>query len=70
MLNDLFLGKVVGDKENSEEISQLESVLQNLAGETNFKVNIDELKSNMIKSVLTATEKKLLKAAEKFSSNN
>ena len=49
MLNDLLLGKVVGDKENKEEISQLESVLQNLAAETNFKVNIDELKSTINK---------------------
>ena len=49
MLNDLLLGKVVGDKENNEEISQLESVLQNLAAETNFKVNIDELKSTINK---------------------
>ena len=43
MLNDLLLGKVVGDKENTEEFSELESVLQNLAAKTNFKVNIDEL---------------------------
>ncbi len=49
MLNDLLLGKVVGDKENNEEISQLESVLQNLAAETNFKVNIDELKGSIDK---------------------
>ena len=49
MLNDLLLGKAVGDKENKEEISQLESVLQNLAAETNFKVNIEELKSTINK---------------------
>jgi hypothetical protein len=49
MLNDLLLGKVVGDKENKEEISQLESILKNLAAETNFKVNIDELKSTINK---------------------
>ena len=49
MLNDLLLGKIVGDKENKEEISQLESALQNLAAETNFKVNIDELKSTINK---------------------
>ena len=47
MLNDLLLGKVVGDKENKEEMGQLESVLQNLATETNFEVNIDELKSTI-----------------------
>ena len=49
MLNDLLLGKVVGDKKNKEEISELESVLLNLAAETNFKVNIDELKSTINK---------------------
>jgi hypothetical protein len=49
MLNDLLLGKIVGDKENKEETSQLESVLQNLAAETNFKVNIDELKGSIDK---------------------
>ena len=49
MLNDLLLGKVVGDKENKEEISQLESVLKNLAAEINFKVDIDELKSTINK---------------------
>ena len=42
-LNDILLGKVVGDKKITEEINQLEGVLQNLAAETNFKVNIDEL---------------------------
>jgi uncharacterized protein YihD (DUF1040 family) len=40
---------VVGDKENKKENNQLETVLQNLANETNFKVNIDELKSNIDK---------------------
>jgi hypothetical protein len=49
ILNDLLLGKVVGDKANKDEISQLESVLQNLAAKTNFKVNIDELKSTINK---------------------
>lgn len=49
MLNDLLLGKVVGDKENEEEISQLESALKNLAAETNFTVNIDKLEDTMNK---------------------
>ena len=49
ILNDLWLGKVVGDKENREETAQLESALQNLAAETNFEVNIDELKSTIDK---------------------
>ena len=54
MLNDLLLGKAVGDKENKEETSQLESVLQNLAAETNFKVNIDELKGSIDKMVVNS----------------
>ena len=58
MLNDLLLGKVVGDKENNEEISQLESVLQNLAAETNFKVNIDELKSTINKIDVDSKQRK------------
>ena len=44
ILNDLLLGKVVGDKDNKEENSQLESILQNLYAETNFKVNTEDLK--------------------------
>jgi len=43
-LNDLLLGKVVGDKENKKENHQLEVVLQILANNTDFKVNIEELK--------------------------
>lgn len=51
-LNDLLLGKVVEDKENKEENSQLEMVLQNLANETNFKVNIDELMDSIDRTSL------------------
>ena len=40
---------MVGDKENKKENSQLETVLQNLDNETNFKVNIDELKGSIDK---------------------
>jgi hypothetical protein len=46
-LNDLLLGKVVGDKENKKENHQLESVLQILASNTEFKVNIEELKDSL-----------------------
>ena len=42
-LNDLLLGKVVGDKENKNESHQLESALEKLGTNTNFKVNIEEL---------------------------
>ena len=50
ILNDLLLGKVVGDRANKDEISQLERVQQNLAAQINFKVNIDELKSTINKT--------------------
>jgi regulatory protein YycH of two-component signal transduction system YycFG len=45
ILNDLLLGKVVEDKENKKELHQLESILQLLANNTNFKVDIDALKA-------------------------
>jgi hypothetical protein len=48
-LNDLLLGKVVGEKENKKEIHQLESVLLILANNTEFKVNIEELKVSIDK---------------------
>ena len=46
LLNDLLLGRVVGDN-NREEKSQFEVVLQNLASTSNFKVNVEELKGSM-----------------------
>jgi hypothetical protein len=46
-LNDLLLGKVVGDKENKKEINQLVSVLQILTNNTEFKVNIEKLKNSI-----------------------
>jgi hypothetical protein len=48
-LNDLLLGKLVGDKENKKENHQLESDLEILANNTSFKVNIDELLGNIDK---------------------
>ena len=42
-LNDLLLGKLVGDKENKKESYQLENNLGILANNTSFKVNIEEL---------------------------
>jgi hypothetical protein len=59
-LNDLLLGKVVGDKENKKENSQLETVLQNLANETNFKVNIDELKGSIDKMGLESDRESVI----------
>jgi hypothetical protein len=43
-LNDILLGKAIGEKENKKETLQLESVLQILADTTEFRVNIEELK--------------------------
>ena len=48
-LNDLLLGKLVGDKENKKESHQLESDLEILANNTSFKVNIEELRVNIEK---------------------
>jgi hypothetical protein len=66
MLNDVFLGKVVGDKESSEEVSQLEGALQNLAGETNFKVDIDDLKGNIDKMGLDIDKEKVIERSRKI----
>jgi len=48
-LNDTLLGKLVGDKEYKNESNQLESALETLANETDFKVNIEELRINIEK---------------------
>jgi hypothetical protein len=42
-LNDLFLARAVGDQENKKEMHQLVSMLQILANNTDYKVNIEEL---------------------------
>jgi hypothetical protein len=43
-LNDLLLGKLVGDKENNKESHQLESALEALSNNASFQVNIEELR--------------------------
>jgi hypothetical protein len=43
-LNDILLGKIVGEKDIMEESLVLETMLQDLANETNVKVNVEELK--------------------------
>jgi hypothetical protein len=48
-LNDLLLGKLVGDKENKKESHQFESDLEILANNTSFKVNIEEIRLNLEK---------------------
>ena len=61
MLNDFLLGIVVGDKDNMEENSQLEIVLQNLATEANFKVDIDDLKDCINKMGLNGDKESVIK---------
>jgi hypothetical protein len=46
-LNDMLLGRVVGEKDNKKESLSLETVLQSLANETNVKVNAEELKGSI-----------------------
>jgi hypothetical protein len=50
-LNYLLLGKVAGEKENDKEYDQLESVLELLANNTNFKVNMEALKASIDKVI-------------------
>ena len=54
MLNDLFLGKIVSEKDNQKESQSLEIILQNLATDTNFKFNYQDLKANLDKMDLQA----------------
>jgi hypothetical protein len=49
MLNDLFLGKIVGEKDNQKESQALETTLQKLAKDTNFKINFQDFKANFDK---------------------
>jgi len=44
ILNDILLGKIVGQKDNLREIRFFENLLKNLDDEANYKVKIDELK--------------------------
>jgi DNA-binding PadR family transcriptional regulator len=48
-LNDLFLGKIVGEKDSQKESQTLETALQNLSKDTNFKLTYQELKVNFDK---------------------
>ncbi len=48
-LNDVFFGKIVGDKDNKNEYLFLENSLASLSETTNFKVNVNELKVNIDK---------------------
>ena len=46
LLNDLLLGRFVGDKDNGRENSELETALQNLV-EANFNVDVETLKESI-----------------------
>jgi len=46
MLNDLLLGRFVGDKNNAREISELEAALQSLVG-VGFKVDVEALSGSI-----------------------
>jgi hypothetical protein len=59
--NDILLGIVVGDDENKEEKSQLETVLLNLANTSKFEVNVDELNRMMDKAGLEIDIKSAIK---------
>ena len=48
-MNDLFLGKIVGEKDDQKESQVLDITLQNLAKDTNFKINYQDLKVNFDK---------------------
>jgi hypothetical protein len=46
LVNDLLLGRFVGDKDNTREIHELDVALQSLA-EANFIVNLEVLKGSL-----------------------
>ncbi len=48
-LNDTMLGKLVGDIEYKNENIQLETALETLANETDFKVNVEEVRASIEK---------------------
>jgi hypothetical protein len=51
VLNDIILGKTVGDKENKKEKNQMESILQILADAAVFKCNIESLMISVDKAI-------------------
>jgi hypothetical protein len=65
-LNDLLLGKVVGEKENKKEMQELESALEILAKNINFKVNVGELKESIDKIVPEDESEGLIEISRKI----
>ena len=47
MLNDLLLGKVVGEKDSEKEIYAFEGVLSGLAKESNVKVSFEDIRAKI-----------------------
>ncbi len=50
-LNDIWLGKIAGEKDNQKESQVLEGALQSLADGTSFNVNFETLKAGFDKMV-------------------
>jgi len=61
MLNDILFGKVVSEVDNEKEILALETVIVNLANESNVKVNIKDLKSGIYRLGVEADQGKICK---------
>ena len=51
LLNDVILGKTVGDKENKKETNQMGNILQILANAAVFKCNIESLMISIDKTI-------------------
>jgi hypothetical protein len=49
-LNDIWLGKIVGEKDSQKETEVLKDALQKLANETAFKINFEVLKAGFDKT--------------------
>jgi hypothetical protein len=50
-LNDILLAKVVGDRELTNEMHQLDTVLKNLVNNTSFKIDIETLMVSLGKAI-------------------
>ena len=64
-LNDLFLGKIVGEKDNQKESQALEITLQNLAKDTNFKFNYQDFKANFDKMDSYAESENIIESIQR-----
>jgi hypothetical protein len=60
-INDVFLGKVVKDKDNKEEMEYIEKLTRQLSDDTNIKVKIDELTMRFSKFDVEGEGEKIVK---------